>query len=56
VLAPGGVLGARDSDYAGFFWAPSDPLLDRWLVLYHQLTARSLSHHARYDHLNPTGS
>jgi SAM-dependent methyltransferase len=41
VLAPGGVLGARDSDYAGFFWSPADPLLDRWLALYHRLTARN---------------
>ncbi len=41
VLAPGGVLGARDSDYAGFIWAPADPLLDRWLALYHELTARN---------------
>ena len=31
VLGPGGVLAARDSDYASFFWAPADPLLDRWL-------------------------
>jgi hypothetical protein len=35
------VLGARDSDYAGFFWSPADPLLDRWLALYHRLTARN---------------
>lgn len=41
VLAPGGVLGARDSDYAGFFWFPADPLLARWLTLYHELTARN---------------
>lgn len=38
VLAPGGVLAARDSDYASFFWAPRDPVLDRWMELYHQLT------------------
>jgi SAM-dependent methyltransferase len=41
VLAPCGVLAARDSDYAGFFWAPADPLLDRWLALYHELTAHN---------------
>jgi len=41
VLAPGGVLGARDADYAGFIWSPADPLLDRWLALYHALTARN---------------
>jgi SAM-dependent methyltransferase len=39
VLAPGGVLAARDSDYAGFFWSPADRVLDRWLALYHELTA-----------------
>jgi len=41
VLAPGGMLGARDADYAGFIWSPVDPLLDRWLALYHQLAARN---------------
>ncbi len=41
VLRPGGLLAVRDSDYAGFFWAPADPRLDRWLELYHQLTARN---------------
>lgn len=38
VLRPGGVLAVRDSDYAGFVWAPADPLLDRWLALYHDVT------------------
>ncbi len=38
VLAPGGVLAARDSDYAAFTWSPDDPVLDRWLALYHELT------------------
>jgi ubiquinone/menaquinone biosynthesis C-methylase UbiE len=41
VLRPGGVLAARDSDYAGFVWAPADPLLDRWMQLYHAVTARN---------------
>jgi len=41
MLAPRGVLGARDADYAGFFWAPADPLLDRWLAVYHELAARN---------------
>ena len=41
VLRPGGVLAVRDSDYAGFIWAPADPLLDRWLELYHQITKRN---------------
>ena len=38
VLRPGGVLAVRDSDYGAFTWAPSDPRLDRWLELYHQVT------------------
>jgi SAM-dependent methyltransferase len=37
VLRPGGVLAVRDSDYGGFVWAPSDPLLDRWMTLYHDV-------------------
>jgi SAM-dependent methyltransferase len=38
VLAPGGILAARDSDYAAFTWAPVDPLLDRWRALYFAVT------------------
>jgi ubiquinone/menaquinone biosynthesis C-methylase UbiE len=41
VLAPGGLLAVRDSDYAAFTWAPADPRLDRWLALYHDLTRRN---------------
>jgi ubiquinone/menaquinone biosynthesis C-methylase UbiE len=41
VLRPGGILAARDGDYGAFAWAPTDPLLDRWLELYHQVTARN---------------
>jgi SAM-dependent methyltransferase len=41
VLRPDGVLGVRDSDYAAFFWSPRNDLLDRWLELYHQVTARN---------------
>ncbi len=41
VLRPGGLLAVRDSDYAGFFWSPPDPRLDRWLRLYHELTAHN---------------
>lgn len=41
VLRPGGVLAVRDSDYGAFTWWPPDPLLDRWLALYHQVTARN---------------
>lgn len=41
VLKPGGTLGVRDSDYAGFVWAPVDPFLDRWMELYHLITRRN---------------
>jgi ubiquinone/menaquinone biosynthesis C-methylase UbiE len=41
VLAPDGVLAARDSDYSAFTWAPSDPMLDRWLELYCEVTSRN---------------
>jgi ubiquinone/menaquinone biosynthesis C-methylase UbiE len=41
VLNPGGVLAVRDSDYGAFFWSPPDPLLDRWLQLYHHVTQRN---------------
>jgi len=41
VLRPGGILAVRDSDYAGFFWAPANERLSRWLELYHQLTRRN---------------
>jgi ubiquinone/menaquinone biosynthesis C-methylase UbiE len=34
VTRPGGVVAARDSDYAAFHWYPVDPRLDRWLELY----------------------
>lgn len=38
VLAPGGILAVRDSDYGAFAWAPADERLDRWMELYHQVT------------------
>ena len=41
VLRAGGLLAVRDADYAGFTWAPRDARLDRWLALYHELTARN---------------
>ena len=30
-----GVVGVRDADYAAMAWYPADPLLDRWLQIYH---------------------
>ncbi len=41
VLRSDGIVAVRDSDYAGFIWWPADPVLDRWLELYHQITAHN---------------
>ena len=41
VLRPGGTVAVRDADFAGFVWHPDDALLDRWLALYHAVTARN---------------
>lgn len=41
VCRPGGIVAARDADYAGFLWSPLDPDLDRWQTLYEQV-ARAL--------------
>ena len=38
VLRPGGIVAIRDSDYGTMVHAPHEPLLDRWLELYHQVT------------------
>jgi SAM-dependent methyltransferase len=40
VCVPGGIVAARDADYAGFIWFPRVPLLDRWSDLY-QAAARA---------------
>ncbi|MEU8887996.1 methyltransferase domain-containing protein [Streptomyces sp. NPDC048442] len=37
VCRPGGIVAARDSDYAAMAWYPEPPLLDDWLELYHQV-------------------
>ncbi|MBX6167217.1 MAG: methyltransferase domain-containing protein [Thermobispora bispora] len=37
VTRPGGIVAARDSDYAGFVWYPRIPALDDWLDLYHRV-------------------
>jgi ubiquinone/menaquinone biosynthesis C-methylase UbiE len=41
VLREGGILALRDSDYGGFVWAPADPLLDRWIELYHRVCSHN---------------
>ncbi|MEV6103930.1 methyltransferase domain-containing protein [Streptomyces sp. NPDC051940] len=40
VCRPGGVVAARDSDYAAMTWYPAAPELDDWLALYRRV-ARS---------------
>jgi SAM-dependent methyltransferase len=34
VCRPGGLVAARDGDYGGFAWYPTDPWLDVWLDVY----------------------
>ncbi len=41
VLKPGGLLAVRESYYAGFTWAPAEPLLDRWLALFRDVCAHN---------------
>lgn len=38
VCAPGGIVAARDSDYAAFTWYPALPELDEWMRLYQSAT------------------
>jgi ubiquinone/menaquinone biosynthesis C-methylase UbiE len=38
VLRKRGILAARESDYGAFVWAPEDPMLDRWMGLYHDIS------------------
>ncbi|MFC7533486.1 methyltransferase domain-containing protein [Actinoplanes sp. GCM10030250] len=37
VARPGGLVAARDSDYAAFTWYPLVPELDEWLALYQRV-------------------
>ena len=46
VCRPGGVVAARDSDYAAFTWYPMLPALDEWLALYRRV-ARAQRRRAR---------
>jgi ubiquinone/menaquinone biosynthesis C-methylase UbiE len=41
VCRPGGLVAARDADYAGFVWWPRLPELDEWRTLYDALARRS---------------
>jgi SAM-dependent methyltransferase len=68
VCRPGGIVAARDADYAGFIWFPRLPALDLWLDLYstvHRANGgepdagrRLLSWalEAGFDDITPTGS
>jgi hypothetical protein len=38
LVRPGGIVAARDSDYASFTWAPANEGLDRWLAAYIEVT------------------
>lgn len=37
VVRPGGIVAARDADYASFTWYPFDDRLLRWLALYQEI-------------------
>lgn len=37
VTRTGGVVAVRDAEYAAMTWFPTDPRLDRWLALYHEV-------------------
>lgn len=41
VLAPGGLFAVRDADYATMTHWPQSDGIDRWLALYHAVTARN---------------
>jgi len=68
VCRPGGVVAARDSDYASFAWYPLSPVLDEWLALYRALARRnggepdaarhllSWAQQAGFDDVTPTAS
>jgi ubiquinone/menaquinone biosynthesis C-methylase UbiE len=38
VCRPGGVVAARDGDYAGMCWFPAVPALDEWMALYQRVS------------------
>jgi 2-polyprenyl-3-methyl-5-hydroxy-6-metoxy-1,4-benzoquinol methylase len=41
LLAPGGLVAARDADYSAMTWWPAEPSLDRWLEIYRGVTRRN---------------
>ena len=68
VCRPGGIVAARDADYAGFIWFPRLPALDLWLDLYEKAARAnrgepdagrhllSWALAAGFDDITPTGS
>jgi SAM-dependent methyltransferase len=68
VCRPGGIVAARDADYAGFIWFPQLPALDLWRDLYRQAARAnrgepdagrrllSWALAAGFDDITPTGS
>ncbi len=68
VCRPGGVVAARDGDYAGMFWFPEDPELEEWRSLYRHVAravggepdgGRQLLHwarHAGFAHIETSAS
>jgi SAM-dependent methyltransferase len=68
VCAPGGIVAARDADYAGFIWFPQLPALDLWRDLYGRAARAnhgepdagrqllSWARQAGFDDITPTGS
>jgi len=68
VCAPGGIVAARDADYAGFIWFPQLPALDLWRDLYGRAARSnhgepdagrrllSWARQAAFDDITPTGS
>lgn len=41
LTTPGGLVAARDSDYAAMTWAPESPALERWREIYLAVTRRN---------------
>jgi SAM-dependent methyltransferase len=68
VCVPGGIVAARDADYAGFVWFPELPELDLWRDLYREAARAnrgepdagrrllSWAQAAGFDDIAPTGS
>lgn len=68
VCAPGGLVAARDADYAGFIWFPQRPALDLWRDLYARAARAnggepdagrrllSWAQQAGFDDIAPSGS